>query len=171
MKAKSIKGNSPEVIKKALELCIAEGFKPTLAFVFISIKQDIESVCLLLDQQGVKIFGATSGGEFINGDIDTGSIAILLVDMDPSNFMVILEDYRDRDPVALAEAMARKAKEDSTVRADSSLVLSISLCRSLLNKSCSFSSTLNFSEKLARAFSSASRSVPDRPATDSADLA
>lgn len=111
MNAKSIKGTSPEEIKAALQLAVAEGFKPTLAFVFMSIKQDIDAVSNLLDQQGIKIFGATTGGEFIDGDIGTGTIAILLVDMDPSHFMVQLEDYRDKDPEALAQAMARKAKE------------------------------------------------------------
>ena len=40
MKAKSIYGNSPEQIKKALELAMADHFKPTLAIAFISIKQD-----------------------------------------------------------------------------------------------------------------------------------
>lgn len=76
MKAKSIKGNSPEEIKTALGQCMADGFKPTLAFVFISIKQDIETVSNLLDQHGIQIFGATSSGEFIDGDISNGGIAV-----------------------------------------------------------------------------------------------
>ena len=131
MKAKSIKGTSPEEIKTALQLNTAaarlpdgQGFKPTLAFVFISIKQDIDAVCNLLDQHNIQIFGATTGGEFIDGDIGAGSIAILLVDMDPSNFMVLLEDYRDKDPEALAQAMARKAKEHFK---NPSFILSLSI--------------------------------------------
>jgi len=111
MKATSIKGTSAEEIKDALHQAMADGFKPTIAFVFISTKQDIGAVCNLLDQQGIQIFGATTGGEFIDGDIGAGTIAILLMDMDPSNFMILLEDYRDKDPEALAVAMARKAKE------------------------------------------------------------
>lgn len=111
MKAKSIKGTSPEEIKTALEQNKADHFKPTLAFVFISIKQDIDSVCNLLDQEGIKIFGATTGGEFIDGDIGAGSIVILLLDMDTAHFMILLEDYLDQDPEALAQTMARKAKE------------------------------------------------------------
>lgn len=111
MKAKSIKGNSSEKIKSALEKSMADGFKPTLAFIFISIKQDIDAVSNLLDQQGIQVFGATTGGEFIDGDIGAGTIAILLLDLDPSNFMILLEDYRDKDPEVLAGEMARKAKE------------------------------------------------------------
>ncbi|MEO6232148.1 MAG: hypothetical protein ABJB11_21660 [Ferruginibacter sp.] len=40
MKAKSIKGNSTEEIQLALEQNITDDFKPTLAFCFLSFKQD-----------------------------------------------------------------------------------------------------------------------------------
>ena len=109
MKAKSIKGNSPSEIKTVLEQSMADGFQPTLAFVFISIKQDINAVSNLLDQQSIRIFGATTGGEFIDGDIGTGTIAILLLDMNPAHFMILLGDYSDKDPEALTKTMARKA--------------------------------------------------------------
>jgi len=111
MKAKSIKGTSPEEIKTVLAQNMADGFKPTLAFVFISIKQDIDAVRQFLDHHGIQIFGATTGGEFIDGDIGAGTITILMVDMNPSNFRVLLEDYSDKDPEAVMQAMARKAKE------------------------------------------------------------
>lgn len=103
---------------------MVDGFRPTLAFVFMSIKQDTEVVCNLLDQEGIKIFGATTGGEFIDGDIGAGTIAILLVDMDPANFMVMLEDYSEADPEALTQTMARKAKEKFK---NPSFILSISI--------------------------------------------
>jgi hypothetical protein len=74
MKANSIKGNSEEEIKTALDELIAEGFKPTLAFVFISVKQDREAVDTMLDYEGIQVFGATTGGEFIDGDIEAGSM-------------------------------------------------------------------------------------------------
>jgi len=111
MKAKSIKGNSPEEIKTALTQSTFDGFKPTLAFAFISIKDDIDAVRMLLDQQHIQIFGATIGGEFIDGEITAGAIVILLVDMHPSNFEILLKDYRDKDPEAVAKEMAVKAKE------------------------------------------------------------
>jgi hypothetical protein len=111
MKAKSIKGKSPEEIKNALEQSMADGYKPTLAFVFISIKQDIDAVCTFLNERNIQIFGATTGGEFIDGDIGAGTIAMLLVDLDPSNFMILLGDYRDKDPESVAKEMAGKAKE------------------------------------------------------------
>lgn len=111
MKSKSIKGNSPLEIETALEQNTADHFEPTLAFVFISIKQDREAVSKILDQKGIRIFGATTGGEFIDGDIGTGTIAILLLDINPVHFMILLEDYSDKDPEALTKTMARKAKD------------------------------------------------------------
>jgi hypothetical protein len=111
MKAKSIKGSSAEEIKTALEQSMADGFQPTLAFVFISIKQDIDAVSNLLDSHGIQIFGASSSGEFIDGDISNGGIAILLMNINPANFEILLHDYRDKEPEAVAREMASKAKE------------------------------------------------------------
>jgi hypothetical protein len=111
MKAKSIKGNSLEEIKTALEQCMSDGYQPTLAVVFISIKQDIDAVSNLLDQQGIRIFGATSSGEFIDGDISNGGIAVLLMDINQANFEILLHDYRDKEPEAVAREIASKAKE------------------------------------------------------------
>ena len=124
MKAKSIKGNSPSEIKTVLEQSMADGFQPTLAFVFISIKQDINAVSNLLDQQSIRIFGATTGGEFIDGDIGTGTIAILLLDMNPAHFMILLEDYSYKDPEVLTQMMARKAKKQFN---NPSFILSVSI--------------------------------------------
>lgn len=124
MKAKSIKGKSADEVKSALQQSMADGYKPTLAFVFISIKQDIDAVSNLLDQQGVQIFGATSCGEFIDGDIGSGTIAILLLDMDPANFMILLEDHSENVPEVLTQTMARKAKAQFK---NPSFILSISM--------------------------------------------
>ena len=56
-------------------------FKPTLAIVFLSISQDREGICNFLDKRGLAIFGATSNGEFINGEMEKNSIAIILLDI------------------------------------------------------------------------------------------
>ena len=111
MKAKSIKAKSPEEVQDALNNSLADGFKPTLAFVFASIKQDITAIAAILDKQGIAIFGATTGGEFIDGDIGSGTIAILLVDMNLSHFKVLLGDYHDKDPRVVAQEMTAEAKE------------------------------------------------------------
>ena len=51
MKAKSIKGKSTEEIRAALEKSMADRFKPTLAIVFISVKQDREAISKLLGRK------------------------------------------------------------------------------------------------------------------------
>ena len=89
MKAKSIKGKSPEEIKITLEKSLEDGFRPTLAVVFMSIKQDIGSVCSLLNDQGIQIFGSTTSGEFISSEISEGGIAIMLLDLNPAYFKLV----------------------------------------------------------------------------------
>ena len=95
MKAKSISGNSPKEIKSALAECMADGFRPTLAIVFLSIKQDREAICDYLNKEGITIFGATTSGEFISREIGEGSIAIMLLNMNPSNFKVLFLETSD----------------------------------------------------------------------------
>jgi hypothetical protein len=111
MQAKSIKGQTPADIQHALEQSMADGFSPTLAFVFMSIQNDIDGVSAVLDSHNIQIFGATTGGEFIDGDISSGGIAILLLDMNPGYFRILLDDYRDQDTAAVVTRMAGQAKE------------------------------------------------------------
>lgn len=88
MNAKSIKGTSTEEIKAALTRIINAEFKPTLAIVFLSVQQDHQAISRLLDENGIQVFGATTAGEFIDGDIESGSIVILLADMNPAHFRI-----------------------------------------------------------------------------------
>jgi hypothetical protein len=88
MKAKSIKGNSTEEINIALQQSMADGYQPTLAIVFLSVKQHKEAISKLLDDKGIQIFGATTAGEFIDGEIEEGSIVMLLLDMNPTYFKI-----------------------------------------------------------------------------------
>ena len=64
MKAKSIKGRTRDEIQIALRQSMNDGFKPTLAIVFLSVSQDRKAVCKVLSNAGIKIFGATTNGEF-----------------------------------------------------------------------------------------------------------
>lgn len=102
MKAKSIKGTSTEDIQSALEQSMADGFQPTLAIVFLSVKQDRGAVSKLLDEKGIQIFGATTAGEFIDGDVEEGSIVMMLLDIDPVYFK--LEFLEINQKAALEDA-------------------------------------------------------------------
>ncbi len=109
MKSKSIKGKSTEEIKTVLEHSMADGYTPTLAFVFISVKQDRDAISNMLDEKDIKIFGATTGGEFIDGEIESGSIAILLLDINPLYFKILIQNIDEKDPAIVAKTMAETA--------------------------------------------------------------
>ena len=96
MKAKSIKGKSLQEIKNEFEDSMKNGFSPTLAIVFISIKQDRDAVCELLYNKGVDIIGATSSGEFIDGHESEGEIVIILLDINKNNYSILFEDIGER---------------------------------------------------------------------------
>ena len=88
MKAKTIKGHNTDEIATRLKECVGEGFTPTLAIVFMSVKQDRNVVTKLLDSHGISIFGATSAGEFIDGEIEEESIVMMLLDLKREYFKI-----------------------------------------------------------------------------------
>jgi hypothetical protein len=109
MKAKSIKGKSPEEIRLSLEECMADGYQPTLATVFLSIQQDRKIICEILHDKGIDILGATSCGEFTNGYQDKESTVILLLDINPAYYTILFEDFHDTNLAAAATRIANKA--------------------------------------------------------------
>ena len=111
MNAKSIKGTSMEEIQQALQQSIADGFQPTLAIAFLSIKHDRDVLCKLFDDAGITVFGATSNGDFIDEEIIEGSISILLLDIKQEYFTVLLEEYPGKNYREISRDMAKKALE------------------------------------------------------------
>jgi len=111
MKVKSIKGKSTEDIRSALEQSMADGFKPTLAIVFLSVKQDREAVSRLIDEKDIQIFGATTAGEFIDGDIEEGSIVMMLLDIDPAYFKLEFLEINGQDATGDAKKLGVIGKE------------------------------------------------------------
>lgn len=109
MKAKSIRGRIPGEISATLTESMADGFKPTLALVFISVKQDITSIISILDRENIQIFGATTCGEISDSDISHEAISILLMDMDPANFRILQDEYTGSDVEEVAKAMTAQA--------------------------------------------------------------
>ena len=111
MKAKSIKGNSAEEIQLSLLQSMADGFKPTLAIVFLSVKQNRETVCKILDDAGISIYGVTSNGEFTDEGITAGGIAIMLLDINPAHFTVLFEEFSENNYRQTTRTIANKALE------------------------------------------------------------
>lgn len=109
MKAKSVKGNSTEEFRFSLEQSMQDGFKPTLAVVFISIKQDKQAICEILHKAGIDIVGANSSGEFVNGSESEGGIATLLLDMPKEDYTILFEEIGERKPGEAAAHLAEMA--------------------------------------------------------------
>ena len=114
MKAKTIKGTSVDDIQSALSASLADGYKPTLAIVFISVKQDSEAVCRLLNDDGIQIFGSTTSGEFISPEISQGGIVIMLLDMNPENFKILFMETGEQTTLENAKHIGLAGKNNFT---------------------------------------------------------
>jgi len=108
MKAKSIKGKSTEEIITAIEEAMADGYKPTISIVFISIKQDRNAIAELLHKNGIDILGATSCGEFINGHQSEGETVIMLLELSKENYSILFEVIGER---SISDAAAQLAND------------------------------------------------------------
>lgn len=95
MKAKSIKGGSVEDIRSALLQSMADGFKPTLAFVFLTDVKDIVAVTAMLDAESIAIFGASTSEKFTEYGLEPDGIVILLMDINPAYFKIVLKEFND----------------------------------------------------------------------------
>jgi hypothetical protein len=111
MQAKSIKGKTPEELEAAFQQSIDNNFQPTLAIVFASVSQDRNSICAMLSEHNISVFGATTNGEFIDEDFGKESTAIMLLDINREYFKVLFEEYPDKNYREMAANLARKAKE------------------------------------------------------------
>jgi hypothetical protein len=111
MNAKTIRGSSPEEIKRALQKCMTDDFKPTLALIFLSIKQDRDSLSKIMDDAGIDIYGATSNGEFTGEGVTAGEIAVMLLDIDPHQYCIFFEEFQDKNYRKVSQTIAKKAQQ------------------------------------------------------------
>jgi hypothetical protein len=86
MKTVTLKGKSTINISDQLDQLISDDYIPSLAIVFLSFDQDVKGIISLLNSKNIQVFGATTSGEFIDGDIEAGSITIMLLDINPDYF-------------------------------------------------------------------------------------
>jgi hypothetical protein len=101
MQAKSIKGKTPEEIQTALDQCMAgarlpngQGFKPTLAIILVSNVEDAELIRSIFRKQDIAIFGVTAPHNFTEQGITEGHITVMLLDIKPDHFKIVLNDYQ-----------------------------------------------------------------------------
>jgi len=107
MKAKTISGASTLEILKALENAMEDGYTPTLALVFISIKQDRKAIRDVLSSKDIDVVGATSSVEFIAGQQSDGEIVLMLLDVNKNDYCILFEAIEER---ALSEAATQLAQ-------------------------------------------------------------
>ena len=86
MNAKSFNGKTINDISQKLTNSLEDGFKPTLAFIFLSVSLDRKGIQKLFSSHNIQIFGVTTNGEFIDENLEKGSASILLLDMNTRLF-------------------------------------------------------------------------------------
>lgn len=109
MKAKSIHGSSTDELKTALTQSMADGYRPTLAIVFVSIKQERKEICEILSEMDIDILGATSSGEFIDGHQSEGATVIMLMDIPREDYCIVFESIGEKTPEAAARLLGEAA--------------------------------------------------------------
>ena len=114
MKSKSIHGASFKEVDRALNSVLTDGFTPTVAFVFISVKQDRKAICELMTSKKIEVFGATSCGEFINGHQTEGEIAILLLELAKEHYTILFENMEDGNMDNAVSKLANNALNQFT---------------------------------------------------------
>src|SRR5690606_15715274 len=65
----------------------------------------------VLEEKDIQVFGATTAGEFIDGDIGEASIAVLLLDMNPAHFKLTYIDINPGTALEDAKCLADIAYE------------------------------------------------------------
>ena len=105
MKAKSIKGRSVEEIQTELQKSMTDGYRPTLAVVFMPDQNDVRILCDVLDKKGIAVFGASSFGQFIDNDFDTISIVIMLLEIEPQYFRIEFRETNNNTTKEIARSI------------------------------------------------------------------
>jgi hypothetical protein len=112
MKAISFKAESTTQLETKLENNLSDGFQPTLAIVFLSIDQDIETVRELFNKHTIAVFGATTNGEFIDEEFGKGSITVMLLDINKDYFRIYFKEFRGSTTRETGQHIARKAASE-----------------------------------------------------------
>src|ERR1700712_5232660 len=90
---------------------MSDGFKPTLAIVFVSVSQDRAAVWKILDDDDIAVFGVTTNGEFTDEETEKGSVAILLLEINRAHFAIYFGEYPEKNYREVSRAIAKQAKE------------------------------------------------------------
>jgi hypothetical protein len=100
MKHSLINTDSIQLLIEEIDNSIKNSFKPTLAFIYISIDYDIEYLVSMLSKYKFIVVGSSTAGEIyadskIGVHTNESSITCMLVDMDASAFSIKLKKSKD----------------------------------------------------------------------------
>ena len=89
----SLNCTNSKQLKNDLEAILNNQFVPSIAFVLTSVHQDIDSIISIFSALDIDIIGCTTAGEIVDDQLYENSIAVLLMDIDKSNYEIILKKY------------------------------------------------------------------------------
>jgi hypothetical protein len=93
MRIKTIQADSVTKFRERFSLLTGEGFKPSVAIIFISIGLEIQEVMSILKTHQVRTFGSSSCGEFLfdadRQDITEGAMVCTLLEIPPDSFEIM----------------------------------------------------------------------------------
>ncbi len=111
MRARSFSCPSISVFKETLEACFADGFSPNLAIVMTSTGHDITSLGKICRQHQIDLVGCTTAGEIVDAQLLEGSIALLLLEVDPSHYQISYFEHHEREVYEGALKMGQTIKD------------------------------------------------------------
>jgi hypothetical protein len=111
MKVKSINGRSIEEVRKAILHCMDETFKPTLAIVFTSLKEDCKDLQDLFNEYQISLFGLSSNGEFIDDSHQVNSAVVMLLDMNREWFKIEISNAENHNLLDISSQIGQTGKD------------------------------------------------------------
>ena len=102
MISKSYHCASIPALKQVLAEANSTNFKPSLGIVFCTIDFDLEQIRASFMMHNIALVGCTTAGEIIDNVLHEKSLALLLLDVDPSVFRIKLTEYKEQDMISAA---------------------------------------------------------------------
>ena len=90
---------------------MVDGFKPTLAIIFLPKKNEVQSITEIFDKTGMLVFGVSSFGQFIDKDHDIDSIAVMLLEIKPAYFKIEFLETGNSSTKEIAKAIGEKGRK------------------------------------------------------------
>ena len=88
MQSKSIKADSVTALQAQIDQIIEHSFQPTLAIVFTSPAFSLTEITNTFDSRGIELFGLTTAGEIVDGELVDSSIVGLVFDINKDYYQL-----------------------------------------------------------------------------------